>query len=144
MAQSVRDIVHNLYSAFAAGDAAAALALLHPRVVWVEAENAPYADRNPYIGPEAVAEGVFARLVGEWEGFTVTPDRIIESGDTVLALGRYRAVHRTTGLPLDAQFAHVWTVRDGSIVAFQQYADTAQLVRVSTRVPPPLVPSPMA
>ena len=42
MAQSVRDIVHNLYSAFAAGDAAAALALLHPRVVWVEAENAPY------------------------------------------------------------------------------------------------------
>ena len=66
MAQSVRDIVHNLYSAFAAGDAAAALALLHPRVVWVEAENAPYADRNPYIGPEAVAEGVFARLVGEW------------------------------------------------------------------------------
>ena len=96
------------------------------------------------IGPEAVAEGVFARLVGEWEGFTVTPDRIIESGDTVLALGRYRAVHRTTGLPLDAQFAHVWTVRDGSIVAFQQYADTAQLVRVSTRVPPPLVPSPMA
>ena len=82
MAQSVRDIVHNLYSAFAAGDAAAALALLHPRVVWVEAENAPYADRNPYIGPEAVAEGEQGWLkLGEPQaelGLGLAPFRTVE------------------------------------------------------------------
>jgi uncharacterized protein len=140
MPQNSREIVQNLYAAFAANDGAAALGLMHPRIVWMEAENTPHASGNPYIGPEAVAAGVFARLLSEWEEFTATPDRMIESGDVVVTLGRYRAVNRTTGLPVDAQFAHVWTVREGQIVAFQQYADTAQLLRASTAV----VPSPRA
>jgi hypothetical protein len=28
----------------------------------------PYADKNPYVGPNAVLEGLFARLAGEWDG----------------------------------------------------------------------------
>jgi ketosteroid isomerase-like protein len=31
------------------------------------------------------------------------------------------------GRSLDAQACHVWKLRDGKIVSFQQYADTAQL-----------------
>ncbi|GHF01450.1 hypothetical protein [Thalassotalea profundi] len=30
------------------------LAVLHDDIIWNEADNFPYADNNPYIGPQAV------------------------------------------------------------------------------------------
>lgn len=48
------------YTAFAAGDVAVVLGLMHPDVEWVEAAGGPYA--GTYRGPQATAEGVFARL----------------------------------------------------------------------------------
>jgi hypothetical protein len=32
-------------------------------ISWNEAEGNPLADRNPYVGPQAVADSVFARLL---------------------------------------------------------------------------------
>jgi uncharacterized protein len=40
--------------------------------------------------------------------------------------GRYRGTVKATGMPVDAQFAHVWHLRDGKVVRFQQYTDTGQ------------------
>jgi uncharacterized protein len=130
MPQQEPQTIRDLYAAFGGGDAAAVLAMFHPGIVWKEAEGIPYADRNPYVGPQQIGEGVFGRILTDFEGFTVNPDKIVHEGDTVVALGRYRGLHRSTGQSLDAQFAHVWTFRDGLIIGFQQYADTAQFVRV--------------
>ncbi|HEX6177449.1 MAG TPA: nuclear transport factor 2 family protein [Thermoanaerobaculia bacterium] len=121
--------IQSLYDSFARGDAAAVLAAFDPDIVWREAEGYRYADRNPYRGPQAIAEGVFGRLMSEWSDFRVTPQRIIDGGDVVVALGRYSGASRATGKPIDAQFAHVWTLRDGRIVGFEQYTDTAQFTR---------------
>ena len=124
------DLVRSLYEAFACGDVPAALSLMDPGIVWNEAENFPYADRNPYIGPMAVAEGVFMRLATEWEKFEAIPDEFLDAGDTVVVLGHYKAAaYLRTGTALNAQFAHVWRLRDGKITAFQQYTDTAQAAR---------------
>lgn len=125
-------VVESLYRAFAAGDGATIAAVLDPDLVWIEAENGPYADRNPYNGPGAVFEGLFARIGGEYEGFAVRPVTYIASGDRVVALGRYTGTNRATGEALDAQFAHVFTVTGGRITRFQQYTDTAQWVDVTT------------
>ena len=102
------------------------LGMLSPDIVWNEAENFVYADRNPYIGPQAVLEGVFMRLGAEWDGFSLALEEIVGSGDTVIALGRYRATYRATGVAVDAQFTHVWKLADGKVARFQQYTDTAQ------------------
>jgi uncharacterized protein len=123
--------IRELYSAFGRGDAATVLGMFDPDIVWNEAEGIPYADRNPYVGPQQVAEGVFGRILADFEGFTVNPDKIFHDGNTVIAQGRYHGVHRATGQRLDAQFVHVWTFRDNLITGFQQYADTAQFVRVA-------------
>ena len=122
-------LVRSLYEAFARGDAPAAFALMDPGIVWNEAENFPYADRNPYIGPLAIGEGVFMRLATEWDGFHAVPEELLDAGDTVVALGRYKATHKATGIALNAQFAHVWRVKGGKINGFQQYTDTAQAAR---------------
>ena len=135
MSQQNPQIIRDLYAAFARGDGPAVLATFDPEIVWNEAENIAYADRNPYHGPQQIAEGVFGRVLSDFEGFTATPEQIIHDGDTVVALGRYRGVNHATGVPLNAQFAHVWTFRNGKIARFQQYTDTAQFQRVSSVAP---------
>ena len=66
------EIVQNLYSNFAKGDVPAVLQIFDPKIQWNEAENFPYADGNPYVGPNAVLEGVFKRLGSEWEYWNLT------------------------------------------------------------------------
>ncbi len=123
------DPVRALYAAFAKGDMPAALATMSPDIVWNEADNYPYADRNPYVGPQAVLIGVFARIGGDWENFTATSNEIIEDGDTVVSLGYYGGTFKATGKAMRAQFAHVFRVKNGKITAFQQYADTLGTAR---------------
>ncbi len=121
---SNNDPVRGLYAAFAKDDMPTALACMADDIIWNEAENYPYADRNPYIGPQAVVAGVFARIGADWDGFAATPDEFIDAGDRVVALGHYTGVHKGTGKPMRAQFAHVYRVKNGKIASFQQYADT--------------------
>lgn len=125
-------VVERLYRAFAAGDGAEISAVLSAEVRWVEAENGPYADRNPYVGAGAVFEGIFARIGAQFRDFVVTPATYLPSGDRVVVMGRYTGVNIATGEALDAQFVHVFTVSGGMIVGFQQYTDTAQWVDVVT------------
>jgi ketosteroid isomerase-like protein len=124
-------VVERLYRAFGAGDGATISGLLAADLVWMEGEGGPLADRNPYNGPAAVFEGVFGRIGAQFEGFVVTPATYLPSGDRVVVMGRYTGTHRGTGEALDAQFAHVFTVRNGQVVHFQQYTDTAQWMDVT-------------
>jgi ketosteroid isomerase-like protein len=76
-----------------------------------------------------VAEGLFQRIASDLGNLAVVPDHFIEGGDMVVAEGRYRGTVKATGRPVDAQFAHVWQLRDGKVVRFQQYTDTLQWAR---------------
>ena len=130
MSQENVALVRSIYDAFAAGDIPGVVGRMSPDMVWNEAENFPYADRNPYRGPEEILGGVFARLGADWEGFAAVPEEFLDAGDTVVVLGRYRGTCKATGRALDAQLAHVWRVADGKAVRFQQYTDTLQAARV--------------
>jgi ketosteroid isomerase-like protein len=126
MSDTHADIVRALYEAFGRGDIAAVLAAFDPNIEWNEAENFPYADGNPYVGPNAVLEGVFQRLGAEWDAFAAVPTEVLDAGERVVALGHYTGVYKSTGRAVRAQFAHVYRLRDGKITAFQQYTDTLQ------------------
>ena len=120
-------VVDGLYQSFAKGDVPAVLAVMDGGIVWNEAEGFPYADQNPYIGPEAVLNGVFARIGAEWEYWNLTDIQLHDMADNkVLATLRYKAKHKTTGKTIDSQTAHLWTLKDGKITAFQQFTDTKQ------------------
>jgi ketosteroid isomerase-like protein len=102
---------------------------MSPAIEWNEAENFPYADGNPYVGPEAILGGVFARLASEWDGFRVEPEQFFDAGDTVVVLGRYAGTFRATGRAMNPQAAHVWRVADGKVTGFQQLVDTLAVAR---------------
>lgn len=125
------ELIRGLYNNFATGNIAGVLAAMSPDIIWNEAENFPYADGNPYVGPEAVLNGVFARCGGEWNGFAVKIDEILDAGDTIIAMGRYLGTFKATGRAQNTQMAHIWRIADGKVVRFQQYADTLQVAQVS-------------
>ncbi|WP_339610969.1 nuclear transport factor 2 family protein [uncultured Planktosalinus sp.] len=126
-------IIDGLYKAFSAGDVPAVLGAMDAKIVWMEAEGNPYADGNPYIGPDAVLNGVFGRVLADHEYFTLEDIELHEMhNNKVLATLRYNAKNKSTGKAYNAQVAHLWTLKDGKITAFQQYVDTRKLVDAET------------
>ena len=127
MQQANVDVIQAMYDGFAEGNIDTVLSLMAEDISWNEAENFIYADNNPYVGPGAVAEGVFARIGAEWEYWNLADMTVQAAGESnVVARGRYQAKHKASGKELNAQFVHYWTVADGKASSFQQYADTKQ------------------
>ena len=124
------EIIKGVYDAFATGDFPAFLNAMDPKIEWNEAENFPYADGNPYIGADAIVQGVFARIGADWEYFTLSDHVYHVTLDAlVIVTGRYNAKHRVTGKVIRAQFMHMWTLENGRIIRYQQYADTLQVAQ---------------
>lgn len=111
------------YEAFARGDVEEVVAMFADDVTWVEAEGGPYG--GTYHGPSEIAENVFARLAEEWTEFRVEPERFVDGGNTIVSTGTYSGTYAATGKQFQAPFAHVWELKDGQVVRFQQYVDTA-------------------
>ncbi|MBD0776698.1 ester cyclase [Maribacter sp. ANRC-HE7] len=127
-------VINTLYDAFAAGDIPAVLDLMDAKVVWHEAEGNAYADGNPYKGPEAVSNGVFARIGKDYDYFNLTNIQLHEmSGNQILATLRYQAKSKKNGTVIDAQVAHHWFLKNGKIIGFQQYVETKQLAEALSK-----------
>lgn len=118
------EVVQQFYAAVGTGDMSNAASLMADNVRWMEAENFPLADRNPYVGAQAVHEGVFARLGEVLDDFGVEPGRFIADETSVVMEGRYTGKGKATGQPCNPQVVHIWTVEDGKITTFQQHVDT--------------------
>jgi ketosteroid isomerase-like protein len=124
-------LLKDIYAAFGRGDIPAVLASFHPQIEWRQAEGNPYhMDGSAWIGPQAVLENLFVRIGAEWDGFTITIQKIHDAGEYVIIEGRYTGTYKPSGKKLDSQLCHVWRVQDGKLVSFQQYLNTAQLQQV--------------
>ncbi len=127
-------VINGLYNSFATGDIPAVLGAMDPKIVWNEAESNSLADGNPYVGTEAVLNGVFARVGGNHEYFKLEDIQLHGmDNNQVLATLRYNGKVKATGKTYNAQAAHLWTLKDGKIVAFQQYVDTKKLADAETK-----------
>lgn len=118
-------LLASLYDAFGRGDVPTVLGAMDPAIQWREAEGNPYMPTgDAWVGPDAVLNNLFVRLAEEWDGFTVHPASFHDAGDVVTVEGRYTGRFKATGVPVDTQFCHVWSLRDGKVTNFQQYTDT--------------------
>ena len=64
-------------------------------------------------------------LAREWEMQSYTVDDFIAQGDRVVMVGRCAWKHRGTGKHVDTPKADIVRLRDGKIVEFMEYYDTA-------------------
>jgi uncharacterized protein len=116
------DIVRDHYAASARGDIRAMMAEVSPQVRWTEMAGFPCA--GTWIGPQAVVDNVFTVLGQEWDGYRFELERLLDAGDNIVGIGTYHGTFRATGKPMQARVAHVWRLRGGSVVAFEQFTDT--------------------
>ena len=121
------EIVQETYEAVGCGDIPAVLELLTDDVEWTL--QGPLV--IPFAGTRHEREGVaeFFSLVGEnleFEQFE--PREFVVQGDTITVLGYERSLIKPTGRPLEQEWAHVYTLRDGKIAKFRAFEDTAALV----------------
>jgi uncharacterized protein len=117
-------VVQEIYAAFQRGDIEAVLKPLADDVRWWIAgswESIPYAGMRS--GREQVAK--FFVILGEVVEFErFEPYQYIAQGDEVVALGSDRRRFKSTDKVIESQWAMVFTLRQGQIVAFRAYDDT--------------------
>ncbi len=117
-------VVLGIYDAFKRGDLAAILAALDPEAdLKYEAPSAiPWA--GYFCGHDGWTK-FFQAIGGALDGITLTMEPFAAQGDHVAAVGRYQATVRTTGRRIDSPLVHLWTVRNGKVVACLEMTNTA-------------------
>lgn len=116
------DTLKRLYDAFGSGDVGTVLGAMDEKIDWQEPTGLPFENQ---VGPQAVAENVFGPVTQQLEGFSVTPEELVDGGDVIAAIGRYGGKGAANGVELDAEFVHIWRFgSDGKITGFRTYTDT--------------------
>ena len=124
MSEQNKSIVNQAYSNFKTGNINGILDLLADDVNWTlpQMEGVPFAGTR--TGRDSVSE-FFATLDSSHESLTFEPRELIAEGDKVVALGSYQWRVKSNSREFGGDFAHVFTIQDGKIVAFNEYMDTA-------------------
>jgi uncharacterized protein len=73
-----------------------------------------------FLGHEGMLEA-FGKLAEAWESWELEPAYILDLGDRVLSLGFWRSQARTSGVPLEVDYAELATLRDGLITHHQDF-----------------------
>lgn len=116
--------VRAVYDAWARGDGEFVLAHVAPEVELVETPLLPWG--GVHEGPAGVRRLLGTRGAHVDALFEV--ERLVPSGDRVVAVGRWRGTVRTGGAAFDVPAVHVWTLRDGRVLRFEAYVDTPAML----------------
>ena len=120
-------LIQNLYDAFGRGDMETIANALEDEVDW------------QVVGPPVVG------YTGRWQGRsqvraffqalaqTVThqkfePREFIAGDDHVVVLGSELATVNETRRPYEAEWVHIFTIKDGKIAAFKEFTDTTAML----------------
>lgn len=124
LVQNLAAVPQQAYEAFSRADVAGVLSQLAEDVEWI----VPRIDNVPFTGTRRGHSEVarfFADLAHHQDVIRFEPREFIATDDKVVALGTYEWTVKSTGRRWASDFAHVFTVRDGKVVRFQEITDTA-------------------
>jgi hypothetical protein len=122
--------VKDAYAAFGRGDIKGLLALVDDNVDWHGVKGAEGV--APHAGARhglAEVEQFFTQLGGSMQFTKFEPREFIADGDNVAAIGDYEATVLKTGKPVSSDWVMVFTVRNGKVVRFREWTDSAALVK---------------
>jgi ketosteroid isomerase-like protein len=120
-------VVQRAYAAFGAGDLESLLALLDENVTWVTPGPAEMPTAGRRRGRHEVGQ-FFHALLSAFDIERFAPKTFIAQDDRVIVLGEETSRVKATGKAVEVRWAHAFTVTNGTIVAFEEYLDTADAV----------------
>ena len=121
--QDTVEVVRRAYENFKAGDIGALMGQMSEDVDWrlPKIEGVPFSGERR--GRGQVSE-FFTTLADSQDSVSFEPREFVAQGDKVVALGSYSWGVKRTGREFGGEWAHVFTVRGGKVVGFQEYTDT--------------------
>jgi len=120
-------VVQRGYEAFGRGDIESLLALLDETITWSTPGPADLPMAGNRRGRAGVAE-FFQTLVATVDVLRFEPKQFVAQGDVVVVVGGDTSRVKATGASVEFEWVHVFTLRDGKIVAFKEYGDVSALV----------------
>ena len=121
------DLVRQVYGAFGRGDLEGILGSLDPQVTWRTPGPPDLPSAGLRRGLDAVRE-FFGKLLSTFEITNFVPSDFLAQGDTVVVLGTSVERVRATGNAIDFRWVHIFKIRNGRIVSFEEPADVSGLV----------------
>ena len=116
--------IHAVSEAWRRGEVdPASLALFDPDVTYEDYDLPDHAG-EVFHGPAGVVEAMES-WSEPYEEITNELQRIVGSGDRLVAIHRFRARARRTGIEFDQPSAYVYTFQDGRIIRIQGFWDPA-------------------
>ena len=123
MSQENVDALRRVYKEWAFGNFAAGRELLDPHIVSVWAEEFPTAGTYRGMSGHAAA---MREWLGAWDDFHLEAEGFRDAGDSVVVPFRVRARGKGSGAQVERRWAHVWTLRGGSVVRFEVHLDVRE------------------
>lgn len=120
-------VVRRGYDAFGRGDIPGLLTLLDPQVSWTTPGPADLPTAGARSGHAAV-NTFFQNLASTGDILRFEPKEFIAQGDHVVVLGDDTTRVKATGKTVEFRWAHVFTLREGKVVSFEEIGDTTALV----------------
>jgi ketosteroid isomerase-like protein len=120
-------LVRRGYEAWNRGDVEGVLSFLDPEIEWHGYTHIP--ESGTLEGRDDV-KAWLERFLDAWEQLEIEVSELIDAGVQVVALVRFRGSGKGSGVPVEGGTdGHVWTVRDGRIVAVTLYQGTREALQ---------------
>jgi ketosteroid isomerase-like protein len=127
MSQENVEILRRGFEAFVRGDFDSALADVHED--FVATRVAPMPDITPYYGPEGLMQ-IFVDWTADFDEFEMSPEEFIDANaEQVVIRQRQRAVGARSGVPIEAEFWFVNTMRERKLLRLEIYASESQALK---------------
>jgi ketosteroid isomerase-like protein len=128
MSEANVELIRAVYERFAGGDQEEALELIDPAFELHDRPEIP--DPQVYRGHE----GVIASLQVSQDTFdelSLVPEEYVDAGDRVAVVFRFRGTGRGSGMEVDEQLVHLWTIRDGKAVRMDVKSSLEEALRAA-------------
>ncbi len=124
--ESNSDVVNAIYAAFGRGDLPGIFERLADDVVFRVPSHPLIPFSGTFDGRAAV--GRFFSAIADCAEFSrFEPYEFVAQSDLVLVFGRETARSRVSGRAWSAEWLHAWRLREGRVVGFQEFTDTAAI-----------------
>jgi uncharacterized protein len=127
-------VVRGFNDALGQGDMGGMLDFLDPQLEWRAPESVPWG--GTFHGHDGFREFV-GKLLDQPAEFRREMLEYLDAGERVVVLLRQMGRRKGSDTEYDVPEVHIWTVRDGKIVDFEGFFDTATVLRTLQLQPRP-------
>jgi len=126
------EVVKRAYQAFGRNDIEAVLECVAPTLDWRIVGPASLPHATQCRTRQEVGQ-YFKDLAADGEITTWEPREFIDANEHIVVLGFVRVTLKETGKPFETEWVHICTIKDGLLIRWIEFFDTAARLTASLR-----------